>query len=386
MAIHNIIILTSSPLSQRDYERFGIEILQQRFNVAVFDCTPWLKPQFWRQYSGISYPFSQYNTIHNWDEFKRAIVHVSKGLVIDYLGNTGFSNRIYQMLRDHKILRAFVNNGSLPTLRLTILEKLKIMHREGNIFSRLSDRLLSNIRSSVITALPADIAVLSGEDDLENLPAQTCHKIWAHSFDYDLYLNLRDRKGPHLNPYAVFLDMDLAYHSDFVHGGIKPHVTADKYYPPLLAFFDIFERVTGIDVIFSAHPRSRYDLRPHLLSGRKPVLGSTAELVRDATIVLSHGSTSTSFAVLWRKPLIFLTSNEFKRSRLGLNIALFGNLSKAPLVNIDSLNDLKIDLEAWMCFDECAYADYKKRYIKMPGAPELPVWEIFSDYVQKEIQ
>lgn len=382
----NIIILTESPFTKRDYDRFGIEILQQYFNVVVFDCTPWLKPQVWRQYSEIVYPFSQYNTIHKWDEFERKMAHVSKGLAIDYLGNSGFSKRIYQIFRNHEMLRTIVFNGPLPLVHLKTLQRLKILYWQGDVFRRLSTQLRSKMRAVVSASLPFDIAVLSGETCLKDLLSQTIHKIWAHSFDYDLYLNLRDRKGTRSKPYAVFLDQNLAYHSDLVYNGIKSSVTAGKYYPSLLAFFDMFERVTGIDVIFSAHPRSRYDLRPYLLSGKVPVQGATAELIRDADVVLSHDSTAISFAILWRKPMIFLTSNELKRSLHGFEIELFSNLLEAPLVNIDNLNELNIDLTAWMGFDEGAYSDYQKKYIKMPGTPELPVWEIFSDYVQKKIK
>ena len=69
---------------------------------------------------------------------------------------------------------------------------------------------------------------------------------------------------------------------------------------------------------------------------------------------------------------------------MGFNITSFRNLSNAPLINIDRLKELNIDLKAWLSFDECAYSDYQKRYIKMPETPEKPVWEIFSDYVQKK--
>ena len=382
----NIIILTDSPFSKRDYDRFGIEILQQYFNVVVLDCTPWLKPQVWRQYSEIAYPCSQYKAIDNWDEFKRAIAQVSKGLAIDYLESSSFSNSINQVFREYDVLRVLVFSGSLPTLRLNTMQKLKLLYSEGNIVRRLFARLLSKIRSCFSATMPADVAILSGEACLKAPLANASHKIMAHSFDYDLYLSLRNKKGMRSKPYAVFLDMDLAYHSDILYMGIKPPVTADKYYFSLLAFFDMFERITGLNVVFAAHPRSRYDLRPGLLSGRVPVLGNTAELVRDADAVLSHDSTAISFAILWRKPIIFLTSNELMRSMDGIYTEAFSNLLDAPLVNIDSLNDLNIDLKVWFHFDECAYADYQKKYIKIPGTPELPFWKIFSDYVRNEIE
>lgn len=384
----NIVILTDSPFSKRDYDRFGIEILQQRFNLTVIDCTAWLKPDVWMQYSEIVYPLPQHIIIHGWTEFSLAIAAISNGLAIDYLGESGFSRRIYQTLKNNGILRVIVKSGLLPALRLTIFQRLKMLYWQSESLCRLSTRLLSRIQAALGEKLPsAEIAVLSGEDSVADPRVQvTTHKIWAHSFDYDLYLSARNPNGMPPKPYAVFLDMDLVYHSDFLYTDTKPPVTAEKYYPVLLDFFDLFERIAGMDVIVAGHPRSRYDLHPDLFSKRVPVMFRTAELVRDASIVLCHDSTAISFAILWQKPIVFLTSEQLKRSLFGFDIELFRNTLGAPLVNIDSPEERNIDLKEWFCFDEYAYSDYRKRYIKKPETPELPLWEIFSDYVQKNIR
>lgn len=381
--IHDILILTSYPFGKFEYDRFGVQILEEHFKVQVLDCTPWLNPQFWEKHSETARSFPGYTAIHNWAEFEQAMVHVSKGVAIDCLGNNACSKHILKAFRDHGVLRAIVHIGLIPSLHLKPWQWIKILYWHGNLVSGLFNLLLAKTRLRGHAAFPADMAVLSGEAGLKDPCAQAVHKIWAHSFDYDMYLKQRGQAGKRLKPYAVFLDEDMAYHSDFLLIGIKPPVTAEKYYPALRALFEMVERHTGLELVFAAHPRSRYDLRPHLLAGRTPVLGKTAELVRDANIVLCHNSTSISFAVLWRKPMVFLTSNQLERSWSGPRITLFSNLLQSPRVNIDCLNELKIDLQAWSRMDEWAYADYQKKYIKKPGTPELPIWEIFSDYVQK---
>jgi hypothetical protein len=233
---------------------------------------------------------------------------------------------------------------------------------------------------------PSDIAILSGKNGLNNPRMQAMQQIWAHSFDYDLYLKYRDRLCERFESYAVFLDEDIVHSYDYEHNGLNPTATEDNYYRGLNALFDKFEANTGLRVIISAHPSSHYDLQPNLLNGREFVVGRTAELVRDAQLIFCHASTSISFAVLWRKPMVFITSDELKRSWWGPHIALRSEIFHAPLVNMDCRDELTIDLKAWLRIDDFSYADYKEKYIKRAGTPELPLWQIFSDYIDKNLK
>jgi hypothetical protein len=210
------------------------------------------------------------------------------------------------------------------------------------------------------------------------------HKIYGHSLDYDLYLAHRHQHDLKLSQYAVFLDEDMVYHSDYEHSSLTPPATESAYYGSMTKFFNQFERDAGIPIKVAAHPRSRYDLSPELFGKRCIEYGNTAQLVRDATIVLCHQSTSVSFAVLWRKPLIYLTTNEIKSSFLGPRVSLCSSLLRAPLFNIDNLNVIP-PIESLAVINEPAYADYEEQYIKLPNTPEIPLWEIFSQYVKREL-
>ena len=48
-------------------------------------------------------------------------------------------------------------------------------------------------------------------------------------------------------------------------GANREKATKEKYFPALNNFFNDFEAKTGLEVIFAAHPRSRYDLYPEYL-------------------------------------------------------------------------------------------------------------------------
>lgn len=384
MVVTDIIILTESPFSRRDHDRFGVELLSRNFQVSILDCTRWLKPEFWDKYSELAYRCPGYVSVPDLDSLLGHIRSQFHAVAIDYLGGCAGSKRVRIGLKDRKIPRAIVQNGLLPT---------PIVRWSDRVFRIVSSNTPRSILEKIyrrsehlLSPDPVpEIALLSGTAGLKDKRLHgLAHKIWAHSFDFDTYLANKEQAAALVAPYAVFLDEDMIYHSDFDHSGIKSPATEDAYYASMNCFFQKLERKLGMPVTVAAHPRSRYDLRPQLWNGRTTIYAKTAQLVRDAKLVLCHQSTSVSFAVMWRKPLIFLTTNELVSSYLQPGIALGSTLLRAPLINTDENNELPV-IKSLFAVDEMAYAKYTEEYIKRPGTPNLPAWQIFSEYVQREM-
>lgn len=380
--VEEIIILTESPFSKRDYDRFGIEILSRDFMVRVLDCTPWLKPDFWRTYSNIRYEFSGYCAIGNWQDFEARMRSMISAIVIDYLGSCPTTEKIRKVLRQKKTKRAIVHNGLYPQARLGGYERFLNRLRQGRLIRRGLNKLWRGIRLVISSKYLPDIAVLSGEVGLKDYRAKAHHRIWAHHFNYDIFLAINKRPKIKMAPYAVFLDEDMVYHSDYLHHGLNPVTSEKNYYTALNRFLYAFENRTGLSVAVAAHPRSRYDLRPNLFAGRVAVLGKTAELVRNASLVFGHTSDSQTFAVLWRKPIVLLTTNDLQKSFKQPYIDAKSELFDAPLINMDSFDLSNLDLQKLSHVNQQKYEDYKRLYIKKPATPELPVWEIFAAYLR----
>ena len=67
----------------------------------------------------------------------------------------------------------------------------------------------------------------------------------------------------------------------------------------------------------------------------------TAELIKESEIVLLHTSAAISFAVLWQKPLLFLTSNEMINSFVHLDI-VFSSIFLKRILNLNNYNSQEI--------------------------------------------
>lgn len=110
------------------------------------------------------------------------------------------------------------------------------------------------------------------------------------------------------NRYFVFLDIYFPAHPDFIGQKriIKP--SEEIYQKNMNVFFDKIERDLGVDIVVAAHPKANYE--DNTFCGRRIIKYNTAELVRYSEAVITHHSSSISFAVIYDKPLLFITDSE----------------------------------------------------------------------------
>ena len=181
-------------------------------------------------------------------------------------------------------------------------------------------------------------------------------------------------------PYAVFIDQAGPFHPDVIFLGRTPPVSAEDYYPELVAFFERVEQELGLTVVVAAHPRSYYDRLPDYFNGRRVIRDKTLQLVKDASLVLLHDSTTINFVVLHRRPAVFL-SYAGHRAWDHVNVVrMAAGFGKQP-IDLDNL-PAAIDWAAALQVDEAAYSDYQDKFIKQRGSPDKPVWQIFVDYLR----
>jgi hypothetical protein len=381
--ISTIIFIVDFPFTDRDYARFGIDFLKRSFSVLIIDCSPLIKPRAYEKYRNIILNYHNLRSVNSLDQMAQIINDFgNKSLAVDLLGSDSVSRQIRLLLNEKKIPYMILQLGILPVngigSSLNLVQFASFKRDLLEFIRRLSRRISRSILSSPYP----EIALCSGSAGFSDSRLKgVAHRIMAHSFDYDSYLEHQSSMVEDIKPYAVFLDEDMVYHSDYDYLSIKPPATEQAYYKSLLEFFDRFEVQTGLEIIFAAHPRSRYDLRKHLLGSRQFIQGKTAQLVRDATMVLCHHSTSVSFAVLWKKPVVCLTSEELKSSYIGPKVAMLSRLLGAKLFNIDEPTDLPA-IDNLTTINKQAYAKYKEMYIKISGTPDKAIWEIFTDYLK----
>ncbi|MDC0992863.1 hypothetical protein OAS14_00695 [Alphaproteobacteria bacterium] len=383
-----VIYLISSPLSERDFTRFGVQTwIARGWSVKVFDLSKYLVPNFFEYVDGhhSSVRFNGLKILDNKKSILSSLEALSNGnIFIDLLSDrTNFEYKLRKIAK-RKGITVRLNVNTIPSAKFRyssffykILNRLKRPQKMCYYFWRTvaGHRLLS-----------PDYWVVSGTVSQEALQWSSSVIIKAHNLDYDFLLDSVCSVSDVTNGGLLFLDGDEVYHSDYVNLDVPVYATEEKYF----AVMDIglLEIGTALNcqVSVAAHPRSDYDKTPSKYS--LPILkGQTFELVRHATVVVSHASTALLWAVALHKPIILVTTDEIESSSnaaLRDTIVSFSHELGKTIFNLnhmpddyDWMQELQVDHEK---YDVCI-----EKYMKQPETSEKPFWDIVIDRMEKNL-
>ena len=108
------------------------------------------------------------------------------------------------------------------------------------------------------------------------------------------------------------------------------------------------------------------------------------DLVKNSSLTLLHDSTAISFAILFNKPTLFLTSNHLNKTQFGPRIKNVAKIVNSKIINMDNCLEKKINVQNLLKIDHDKYRNFLDQYIKVPDSPNLPIWEIFSKQIKEK--
>lgn len=392
--IKKIIFFVEVTFGKRDYERFGIEILiKNGLDVEIWDFTPILHPKGYNTYA-LPDPIKldYYHVFQTKEDALSKIVTINQScFVMNFIPYNVNALQIFRLISKKKIPYGY-RASAYPSVdssvsSYNIFRKIfiKLKKLESGDIELFLNYLLRKIPSKFFGVAPARMIMATGEKyKMDNrVPIGSSTEIvWGHTLDYDIYLKEKEEDVVQEEQrVAVFLDEYLPFHPDYVYCGLKPFSTPEEYYPLLCKFFNFLEKKYKIKIIIASHPRSHYEKHPDYFEGRPVIRGKTAELVNSAAFVVAHSSTSLNFAVLFKKPIIFTTTNSLMRSMQGPWIDTMAGLMGKRAINLDESVDINIANE--LTIDEEKYRSYKNAYIKKDGTEELPFWQIVANRIKK---
>jgi hypothetical protein len=266
-------------------------------------------------------------------------------------------------------------NAQEPSQRLRALGRRIREAEPGN-------SILSRLPPGLLGVEPARWHVVNGMASRRpnGLVGPQTTLIETGSQDFDIWLDLQHRR-PEIHNEAVFIDQFMPHHPDAEAAGRGDVLDPSAYYAGLRAYFDWLEKTLNLTVSIAAHPRADYGPQYNPFGGRQIIRGKSPELIADSRLVLAHHSTALGLAVLFRKPVVILTSNPLmgyithhRSVYLGFAEAL-----RAPLVYLDRPGTWA-GIEG-AAVDESIYRRYETRFIRGPGTPERKMWEIVADAI-----
>ena len=386
------IYLVKQPLVPRDFARFGLDLLLARgHDITILDLSELIHPENANEQSEVERdPRLSLQVVRNIEELKGEMETLrASDLIFFLIESQGWSRATSPILK-------IVAKTETPYLILApaFVPGLGIQSEKAGGWKSVQSGFLRlpklDILNSIIARLPrawlgipeAGYIVYNGRvsQRQNGLAGITTIPIIAHTTDFDNYLRLMERKTEPKNQ-AVFIDQFAPFHPEAKVLKIEGAVEPEHYYKSLRSLFDRIENELGLKVVIAGHPRADYQPFGNVFGDRKIFYGDTADLVTKSRLVLAHFSTAIGFAVMFRKPIMLLTSRELydyhhshKHIYEGFSQELGG-----PLHSLD--HPEAIDLSNPLALNNNLYDRYIENYIKTPGSPSKYMWDIVLDAI-----
>lgn len=181
--------------------------------------------------------------------------------------------------------------------------------------------------------------------------------------------------------FAVYVDESLHDHPDYAITGIPAPVEKESFFPALRQTFDRIEREQGLEVVVALHPKANYSPQElvQYFGDRQAISAQTPALIQNSVMVLLHNSTSVAYAVLSRKPILFLTNHDIDKSWLRSDLDVRSHWLDQPIHNIDVVGSNELNGIPRPIVDERRYADFESHFLRSPLAKAGTAVEIVAD-------
>jgi len=354
-----LIIISEFTLNKNDFDRFSINTLKKDFDISFLDCSRLFNIKE-KKYLFIK---KNYFFVRNFYHLNKLLQNLKVDAVLDLLGFNFFLKTLaIRFLINWKYSVFYYNSG--PKLRVSS------EIRYNNFFLILKNFLFKKIFEKLIFFNTTFI--LSGKYRNSYYERLSKKKpIFFYSSDCKKIIDedkvIKNNKVIK-NKYAIFLEEAVPDHPEYdriSRETRKRPIEVKEYYKLINKFFYDFEKKFNLKVIIAAHPRSRKTYLKKHLPNFKIFKYMTCDLVKNSEVVIAHNSTSISYAIYFRKKIIFLTSNIIKNSWLGKEIDAYLNLLDRSCVNLDKYDIDKIDLYNYNNFK---YRNYINNFLAHPLA------------------
>jgi len=364
-----VIVVVPFKFKGFDYERFEISNLKSRCEVTIWDLSCLIDRTFYLNVAARQYSGEDLTIFSSFKQFFAEIGEIKKIsktkdiTVMNFLPPHSMLSTIalWNFKKSHIRYIDYYNGGvpsvSRGNVNITTKYVIKALRR------RIFDALNRTLRLNPPFRMVAGNYWLNKCD--RSLRGNAIKLIYASSWDYSKYLaNRRGQKKPinSLGRYSVLLDgAGPMFCSDDAMIGKKTFMTKEVWYPQLDNFLRKIEKSTGVKVEIAAHPKSAHKKNPDYFGFRNIHYGSTMELVENCEFVITRASTAISFAVMFRKPAIFIYSDQLLQDKLAIaNVTKMAKTLGTLPINISGFST---DISDMITIDEACYQNYERDYL-----------------------
>ncbi len=392
-----LIYLLAEPLTMRDYVRFGVGKLSNIFNeVEIWELNAILGTS--RENLSPNQPnkISQIKSLEGLRNSLSALTSRDEVLCIGIFSNmhTFRQLRVGRLVSKALSQISVVSFASLPHSGTSLNPK----HENITTFEKFARRLSKRRIEGFLVRKILTLAHSLNQKYPRIVRLRTINRIWystsfseipsvfisadtfiraIHHFDYDLIIS-ETKNHSIAGGRVVLIDSMGPVHPDFDSGLYLDVPDFKVWKTEVLKALELIETQLNSEIQIAAHPSSNEEIATETYGGRASFLGRTCNLVRNSSlVVILEGSTAVNFAVVFRRPILFVDSPIFEPRLRSLNYELSRQLGM-PILRFD-IPKFNFSVPE---VDENLYREYQERYIKLPGTSQKDFWSTVSqDYL-----
>jgi hypothetical protein len=367
--------------------RFLLDTLAQHAEIQILYCEA-LVPRATHNFDQVQERLPDAEACSTMNDMLRQLIRFQPDVYIDATSYRFRCNLLRLKLISIASVRVVIDCGPQPTpldfgMRTSMFQRLRRLYRDprnllgelADTYSRkIVDRIVMRSRQSRVT-LVGGLAV-----DAENLREFGSNVKPTCSFDYGTFSSFdwqTIEKNHTDEPYFVFLEDGLTGHPDYDHFRQPLPVSPEAYAASLRRFFDALSNNTGLDYVIALHPSTDQGMLKRHFPSRRLVAGMTPPLVHNARFVVAHFSTSVNFAIMSKRPILLITTDELDTSRFALNIQTYARALGSTTVNIDRISSTELqDIGRITTRPEIRLEqEFISNYIRHPNATDTHLWQ-----------
>lgn len=409
MKKENLILLVAAPIFSNNLERWGVDYFEKDFNVYIADLRTLLRRGRVEEIYFNDTRKLNVHQIETLNDFKNLVDKVDFTLAIDFIDFSITWLKLYKILKKHSVKLFIQKLGSIPSigierrdyikikkeqyLKSTYLCESKIKYAAGFslllflakiIFIRLKDKVEYKYFYYKFKKIDDVGAFIAGEKSLSSL-LQNCNPvIWTASNDYYKYIENTTMQSKYNfeSKYILFIDDGVTAAFDFKTLNMTHIKVTELYFESLKAFLDNLELKYSAKILIAGHPDLELNENYRKKLEKFEIhFGKTPQLVANSLFVLTHASTAVSFAILAKKPILFVTSAELNRSfYCKTSIFPFAEYLGRTPINIDFFNDEEIEDQLAKPMEY--YDSWRRDFIINKDSVPERQWESLLEYVK----
>lgn len=316
MKFENVCFLFEIPPLDIFYNRYDMgEFINKGYNVLVYDFSSILHPQAVKKSDPAVLKLEEKVEVKHFDSIEKFKQEI-KGLT-----KTFFWSTIPLYVDSYSIIKCICkeNYGFIchvdyvPKIDRNVLKNSREFIQNIS-WKRIRHAIFSRVPRRLLFCRGADYIVsYAGKDpyqvSISTIFGKHTRYIYTNTLDYNDAIRQKNfRNNLVEGKYCVFVDEFFPYHPDNNDLGLVFSIS--RYYDEMTRFLHLISCIMNMPVIIAAHPKADYASHPECFEDFQIIQYHTAELVKDAELVISHASLALSYVALYQKPLLLVATEE----------------------------------------------------------------------------